>query len=34
MTWTIAMFTIYAIGSLCFVTGSVIGILQQTGVIK
>ena len=33
MNWNLVMFCVYGLGSLCFIAGSVIGILMQLGVL-
>jgi len=34
VNWNLAMFCVYALGSLCFILGSMIGILLQLGVLS
>lgn len=34
MNWSIAMFVVYGLGSLCFIVGSAIGLALQLGWIE
>lgn len=34
MDWTTVTYVVYGLGSLCFIAGSIIGLLSHLGILK